>query len=120
MSRFLSGSHQAKRFVFIGFFSCHKHSPWAIEGFQTPPSLSLLVSCWKASAGVHELHWEANRAKIVSNGRVMFDGSLQEFKTIVGDQLGYDLHVGVPFVYRLENENINDDLRALLDAACMA
>lgn len=82
--------------------------------------LSLLVRCWKASAGVHELHWEANRAKIISDGQGVFDGSFQEVKKIVGDQLGYDLHVGMPFIYRLKNENIHDELRALLDAACTA
>jgi len=89
-----------------------------LGGLWLPVGLSLLVRCRKASAGVHELHWEANRAKIVSDGKVEFDGSLQEFKTIVGDQLGYDLHFGGAFVYRLKNVNIDDDLRALMDAAC--
>ena len=89
-----------------------------IGGLWLPVGLSLLVRCWKASAGLHELHWEANHAKIVSDGKVEFDGSLQKFKTIVGDQLGYDLHFGGAFVYRLKSVNIDDDLRALLDAAC--
>lgn len=89
-----------------------------IGGLWLLCGLSLLVRCWKASAGVHELQWDANRAKIFSDGKVMFDGSIQEFKMIVSDQLGYDFHLGTSFVYRLRSVNIEDELRLLLDAAC--
>jgi hypothetical protein len=76
------------------------------------------VDCWKGSRGVHELQWEANHATITSDGKTVFDGAFHEIKTVVGDQLGYDLHLGAFFVYRVKSANVGDELRALLDAAC--
>jgi hypothetical protein len=74
--------------------------------------------CWKASRGVHELQWEPNHATITSDGKIVFGGSFPEIKAIVGDQLGYDLHLGTSFVYRVKSVDLSDELRTLLDAAC--
>ena len=76
------------------------------------------VDCWKGSRGLHELQWEADHATITSDGKTVFDGAFHEIKTVVGDQLGYDLHLGTFFVYRVKSANVSDELRALLDAAC--
>lgn len=76
------------------------------------------VDCWKGSRGLHELQWEADHATITSDGKTVFDGAFHEIKTVVGDQLGYDLYLGTLFVYRVKSANVSDELRALLDAAC--
>jgi len=90
---------------------------WIGAGFLAF-GLWTLGDCWKAFRGVHELQWEANRATISSDGRVVFDGSFGDLKAIVSDQLGYDLHLGTSFVYRVKSVNLSDELRTLLDAAC--
>lgn len=77
-----------------------------------------LVDCWKGARGAHELQWEADRVTITTDGKTVFDGAFHEIKTVVGDQLGYDLHLGTFFVYRVKSANVSDELRALLDAAC--
>ena len=89
---------------------------WIGAGFLAL-GLWTLGDCWKASRGVHELQWEPNHATIISNGRIVFDGSFGDFKAIVGDQLGYDLHYGASFVYRVKSVNLGDELRTLLDSA---
>ncbi|MDZ4405981.1 hypothetical protein [Prosthecobacter sp.] len=76
------------------------------------------VDCWKGARGVHALEWEADHVTISSDGKTVFDGAFHEIKTVVGDQLGYDLHLGTFFVYRVKSANVSDELRALLDAAC--
>jgi hypothetical protein len=77
-----------------------------------------LVDCWKGSRGVHELQWVAGHVTITSDGKAVFDGAFHEIKTVVGDQLGYDLHLGTLFVYQMRSVNMSDELRVLLDAAC--
>lgn len=90
---------------------------WFAVGFLAV-GLWTFVDCWKGSRGVHELQWEADHVTITSNGKTVFDGAFHEIKTVVGDQLGYDLHLGTFFVYRVKSANISNELRALLDAAC--